>query len=544
MSKPLKLIPCIIRPTSPVMIQEPGGNRYGRVRVIHIVTFISMIDGQGSTQSAISDSPAASSSLTNDARNDNQSPVKRRRSMSVQSLVSRNSFASVYEEGEIQQLSQEMVMLRERVDLMDVQNEGFQKDAVMLVKQVSESLGMLDGSRLKNEKRAEVQQQQMEALLTQTQGLIAQCQTTTAEMKQQQVTLNAEFDKLGEWETRVETELIVSKGTQEVLGKHLSHVQEQSQSSMGALRSESQQNLGNIREELKDMRKVNRERTPIVHGMTQSVFDGVKVESPTELSNQQQCSLSGAQSKPCAQTVSGAQPNICAQNSKSENHAPTQDEQHAPTHLPFLGVNRGENVDQPAFAHQFVYPPQMNQTGLSYSQWIVPNGMIDSCPTFTANLYQNWCREVKLRRQAQVGANPTQIIAKIVSTLPTNSRMEILAYLENTESNPESRSVDKVMEILNHRFGRTDTERAWSWLSSFTEFKRDASENFKDFWTRFTRCVTRLHAHGLAMSEAVVFHRAIQALRLPEGEIISVGGNRIESLTHFNRQWCISICVW
>ena len=91
--------------------------------------------------------------------------------------------------------------------------------------------------------------------------------------------------------------------------------------------------------------------------------------------------------------------------------------------------------------------------------------------------------------------------------------------MENTESAPHTRSVDKVMDILNHRFGRTDTERARPWLTSFTEFKRGGSENFKDFWTRFDRCVTRLQAHGLAMSESVVFHRSIHALRVPEGQL-------------------------
>ena len=179
----------------------------------------------------------------------------------------------------------------------------------------------------------------------------------------------------------------------------------------------------------------------------------------------------------------------------------------------------GENHLPGNYFGQFAYPPQMNHFAQQNPQWLIPNGMIEACPSFTANLYQNWCREVKLWRQAQVGANAAQIIAKIAATLPTNSRMEVLAYLENTESAPHTRSVDKVMGISNHRFGRTDTERAWSWLTSFTEFKRDGSENYKDFWTRFTRCVTRLQAHGLAMSESVVFHRSIQALRIPEGHL-------------------------
>ena len=111
---------------------------------------------------------------------------------------------------------------------------------------------------------------------------------------------------------------------------------------------------------------------------------------------------------------------------------------------------------------------------------------------------------MKLWRSAQVGGNSTQLISKLVSTLPINSRMEVLAYLESTESDPQSRTVDKVMEMSNRRFAKTDPERPWSWLSSFTDFKREGGGNFNDFWTRFARRVARLNAHGLNISESAV----------------------------------------
>ena len=248
------------------------------------------------------------------------------------------------------------------------------------------------------------------------------------------------------------------------------------------------------------------------HGANHPLFGGVKTEPHKEPRLNQ--AVTGAQ------LMSGAQCNKTVDDQlKNEPHAPTQHDVYAPTRVGGKSEFTGENGNPGNYFGQFAYPPQRNHPEQQNSQWLIPNGMIDACPAFTANLYQNWCREVKLWRQAQVGANETQIIAKIVATLPTNSRMEVLAYLENTESAPHTQSVEKVMEILNHRFGRTDTERAWSWLTSFAEFKRDGAENYKDFWTRFTRCVTRLQDRGLAMSESAVFHRAIQALRVPEGQL-------------------------
>ena len=250
------------------------------------------------------------------------------------------------------------------------------------------------------------------------------------------------------------------------------------------------------------MGKQNRNRTGSVHGDNQSLFVGVKAEPQEEA--------------PCSQKFPSAHN---GGNSPKANvvdsHAPTREAYHAPTHEAPKNEIPPANSNAKNYFGQFPYNHPMSHNNAGNPQWLMPNGMVDACPVFTANLYQNWCREVKLWRHAPVGANPAQIIAKIAATIPTNSRMGALAYLENTT---HLRSVDQVIDISNHRFGRADSERAWSRMSAFTEFKRGGSENYKDFWARFTRCVTRLSAHGSAMSESVISHLSIQALRAPEGQ--------------------------
>ena len=110
-----------------------------------------------------------------------------------------------------------------------------------------------------------------------------------------------------------------------------------------------------------------------------------------------------------------------------------------------------------------------------------PNMMVDSCPPFTPATFQNWKREVKLRIAGQPGATVTQILAKLIHILPLSVKTDALLYMESTEGQVESRSVDKIMQLLDRRFGRTDSERACSWLTAFTEFKRENGENYKDF---------------------------------------------------------------
>ena len=148
-----------------------------------------------------------------------------------------------------------------------------------------------------------------------------------------------------------------------------------------------------------------------------------------------------------------------------------------------------------------------------------PNMMIDPCPPFTPNMYQNWKREVKLWVAGQPGATVTQILAKLIHVLPLATKTEALTYMESTERCPEGRTVNQIMELMDARYARTDSERACSWLNAFTEFKRESNENYKDFWARFNRCTAKLAALGMAMTDQVIFNRAIQALRVPEGQL-------------------------
>ena len=121
----------------------------------------------------------------------------------------------------------------------------------------------------------------------------------------------------------------------------------------------------------------------------------------------------------------------------------------------------------------------------------LPNAMIDSCQNFAHDTFQNRHREAGLSKSSQVSANPTQMISKIVSASPMNSRMGILTYLESTENRINDRPINEVMKVLDVRYGVTDSDRAWGWLTAFAESWRESNETFDDFWTRFNRCATR-----------------------------------------------------
>ena len=148
-----------------------------------------------------------------------------------------------------------------------------------------------------------------------------------------------------------------------------------------------------------------------------------------------------------------------------------------------------------------------------------PNMVLDACPSFTPTSFQNWKREVKLRIAGQPGASVTQLLAKLTHVLPLAVKTEPLLYMEQTEGDPQRRTINRITDLVDSRFGRTDSERACSWLTAFAEFKLEAQENYKDFWSRFTRCVAKLNPLGMPLSGKIVFSRAIHALRLPAGKL-------------------------
>ena len=167
-----------------------------------------------------------------------------------------------------------------------------------------------------------------------------------------------------------------------------------------------------MKQELSETRRKNRQRTEPVrgfdHGSTIRVPGGAKSESQAP---------NGLVDKKL----------FCESEKEAyqfEPHAPTREER-APA-LYYLNAPEisARSPGTPTTATYFGQMPMTGNVNQNATQWLMPNGMIDARPEFTGGLFRNWCREAKLRRQAQVGTNPTQLISKIAALPPINSRME------------------------------------------------------------------------------------------------------------------------
>ena len=188
-------------------------------------------------------------------------------------------------------------------------------------------------------------------------------------------------------------------------------------------------------------------------------------------------------------------------------------------------TNRVGAPSYPPTARNHTAPPMFQKTANPMRgfapiprDWF-PNMVVGSCPAFAPSTFRSWKREIKLWIAGQPSATTTQLLAKLIHVFPLAVETEALLYMGPTERSPSGGSIATIMDMMDARFGRTDSERSCAWLSAFAEFKRETQENYKDFWARSTRCVAKLEALGMPLGEKVVFNKVIQALRFPEGQL-------------------------
>ena len=108
-----------------------------------------------------------------------------------------------------------------------------------------------------------------------------------------------------------------------------------------------------------------------------------------------------------------------------------------------------------------------------------------------------------------------QLLAKMIPILPGPAKLDGLEYMGKTELAPHTRAIATLLNDLDERYGETDTEKAWSWITAFTDFSESSTDPYKEFWSRFSLCTTRHGALQMKLSDHAICVKALQALRLP-----------------------------
>ena len=145
--------------------------------------------------------------------------------------------------------------------------------------------------------------------------------------------------------------------------------------------------------------------------------------------------------------------------------------------------------------------------------------IVDPFPPFAPDTYARWKRELESWISAQNGATTTQLMAKVIPVLPASAKVTGLEYMAKPELIPRARTNATLLDALDERYGKTDAGESFSWITAFAEFAKPSSGRYEESRPLFSRRATSLDSLRMKLSGRMVFNKAANALRLPEGEL-------------------------
>ena len=91
---------------------------------------------------------------------------------------------------------------------------------------------------------------------------------------------------------------------------------------------------------------------------------------------------------------------------------------------------------------------------------------------------------------------------------------------EKTELAHRTRTISTLLNDLDARYGKEETENAWSWLTAFAVFSKIQSGTYKEFRSGFFRFTDRLGLLQIWLSDLTIFNKSSHALRLTERQFL------------------------
>ena len=133
--------------------------------------------------------------------------------------------------------------------------------------------------------------------------------------------------------------------------------------------------------------------------------------------------------------------------------------------------------------------------------------LIGNFPCFAPSTYRRWGRGIRLRAAGFPMATASKFISKIIDTLHPATEITGMSYMGSTDAAPHLRTVEAAaLLLLDGRYAKTDTDRAWGRTGEFTTFTLKPEANMEDSLARFLRVTPRLEAHPMKMCEEMVCH--------------------------------------
>ena len=94
--------------------------------------------------------------------------------------------------------------------------------------------------------------------------------------------------------------------------------------------------------------------------------------------------------------------------------------------------------------------------------------------------------------------------------------------MESTETITQARDISAFLDLIDDRYRKTAAGKSRYWLTAPAQPPKTTSESYKEFRPRYQRCVNRPNPLQMALSQKMIFKKALQAPKLPEPQLPTV----------------------
>ena len=165
-----------------------------------------------------------------------------------------------------------------------------------------------------------------------------------------------------------------------------------------------------------------------------------------------------------------------------------------------------------------VMVPNMNLSRF-FPTYLAP---IKSPPVFDGTCYANWKEEIYFWKDIHGHIDEAQLVAELALSSHKIYRPIVMRLMKETKDDVTKRSFAEFISRMDVEFLRDDGDRNMDKLNKFQNFKRRPNESIRGYWIRYDALIDSLDRHGLVLSPAMKFLKALQAMELTDHQKMTV----------------------
>ena len=115
-----------------------------------------------------------------------------------------------------------------------------------------------------------------------------------------------------------------------------------------------------------------------------------------------------------------------------------------------------------------------------------------------------------------------QLISFVGLNGGTVIRSKVMKLFKDTTENPEGRTFQNLLGLLDRDFAMTAREKDMQQMDRLFEYRREEGESIQGFWSKFDLLLSHLEGSSSCLSDELLFMRSLRAMNLSYGQRTSL----------------------